>query len=229
MPGDLVDCGCFNGGSSVMMATGAPSRDVWAFDSFEGLPPAGGRSGAGARLGRRARRVRGCGRRSSASRRPLAFTSSRSTRCRRFALVSAGRRPPRGRRSAIREATLETFEPKVSPGGYVVIDDYGAWEGREATDEYRAAHGLDAPLAEIDHTAAAGASRWRLMALTARRPLHRADLGWRSTVAGAMGLRPAIAQVSADEGRLPSAAPPAPARSSRSASPRAAGSAPPPR
>ena len=41
------------------------------------------------------------------------------------------------------------------------------------------------------------------MALTARRPLHRADLGWRgSTVAGAMGLRPAIAQVSADEGRL---------------------------
>ena len=41
MPGDLVDCGCFNGGSSVMMATGAPSRDVWAFDSFEGLPPAG--------------------------------------------------------------------------------------------------------------------------------------------------------------------------------------------
>ena len=51
--------------------------------------------------------------------------------------------------------TLETFEPKVSPGGYVVIDDYGAWEGaREATDEYRAAHGLDAPLVEIDHTAA---------------------------------------------------------------------------
>ena len=25
--------------------------------------------------------------------------------------------------------TRETFEPKVSPGGFVVIDDYGTWEG----------------------------------------------------------------------------------------------------
>jgi predicted O-methyltransferase YrrM len=37
----------------------------------------------------------------------------------------------------------------------------------------------------------------------ARVPLHRADLGWRSsTVAGALGLRPAVAQVSAAEGAL---------------------------
>jgi predicted O-methyltransferase YrrM len=35
----------------------------------------------------------------------------------------------------------------------------------------------------------------------ARAPLHREDLGWRSsTVAGALGLRPAIAQISAAEG-----------------------------
>jgi predicted O-methyltransferase YrrM len=36
-----------------------------------------------------------------------------------------------------------------------------------------------------------------------RTPLHRENLGWRSsTVAGALRLRPAIAQVSEDEGRL---------------------------
>jgi predicted O-methyltransferase YrrM len=41
------------------------------------------------------------------------------------------------------------------------------------------------------------------MAATAPEPLHRKDLGWRSsTVVGALRLRPAIAQVSADEGRL---------------------------
>jgi predicted O-methyltransferase YrrM len=37
----------------------------------------------------------------------------------------------------------------------------------------------------------------------ARAPLHRAELGWRSsTVAGALGLRPAVAQISAAEGEL---------------------------
>jgi O-methyltransferase len=41
VPGAFVDCGCFNGGSSVMMSSGAPSREVWAFDSFQGLPEAG--------------------------------------------------------------------------------------------------------------------------------------------------------------------------------------------
>jgi predicted O-methyltransferase YrrM len=37
----------------------------------------------------------------------------------------------------------------------------------------------------------------------ARAPVHREDLGWRSsTVAGALGLRPAVAQISAAEGEL---------------------------
>jgi O-methyltransferase len=48
---------------------------------------------------------------------------------------------------------LETFEPKVSPGGFVVIDDYGWWDGaREATHEYRAVRGIEASLAEVDST-----------------------------------------------------------------------------
>jgi hypothetical protein len=35
-----------------------------------------------------------------------------------------------------------------------VIDDYNDWEGaKTATDEYRAEHGIDAPLREIDITA----------------------------------------------------------------------------
>jgi predicted O-methyltransferase YrrM len=41
------------------------------------------------------------------------------------------------------------------------------------------------------------------MLVKPREPLHREDLGWRSsTVAGALRLRPAIAQVTAHEGRL---------------------------
>jgi Macrocin-O-methyltransferase (TylF) len=38
LPGALVDCGTYNGGSTALLAAGAPKRNVWAFDSFEGLP-----------------------------------------------------------------------------------------------------------------------------------------------------------------------------------------------
>ncbi len=48
---------------------------------------------------------------------------------------------------------LVNLEPKVSPGGYVVIDDYNGLEAcRQATDEYRAQHGIDDEMVTIDWT-----------------------------------------------------------------------------
>jgi O-methyltransferase len=48
---------------------------------------------------------------------------------------------------------LVALEPKVSPGGFVIVDDYGGWEScRAAVDDYRAAHGIDAPLQRVDWT-----------------------------------------------------------------------------
>ena len=49
VPGDIVECGVWNGGSAVMMAVAAKNsgkaRKVWLFDSFEGDPaPAEGDS-----------------------------------------------------------------------------------------------------------------------------------------------------------------------------------------
>lgn len=163
--GDLVDCGCFNGGSSVMMSTGAPSRAVWAFDSFQGLPEAGERDPSraldwtGELVASESKAREAFERYASPARLHLVKGWFRDT----FPVTA-----PRVERVAILHAdgdwyesvklTLETFEPKVSPGGFVVIDDYGAWEGaRDATDEYRAALGIRARLVEIDHTA----SYWR--------------------------------------------------------------------
>ena len=160
--GDLVDCGCFNGGSSVMMSSGAPSREIWAFDSFEGLPAAGPRDP------RRANELVG---ELVASEAKVREAFSRFASPDRLHVVKGWFHetfPEAGaeiERVAIVHAdgdwyesvklTLETFEPKVSPGGFVVIDDYGDWEGaKEATHEYRSARGIDAPLVEIDHTAA---------------------------------------------------------------------------
>jgi len=46
---------------------------------------------------------------------------------------------------------LESLYPKLSSGGYIIIDDYGAVEGcRKAVDDYRARHSIDAPLNVID-------------------------------------------------------------------------------
>lgn len=161
VPGALVDCGTFNGGSAVMMSAGAPSREVWAFDSFEGLPEAGTEDPD------RAREWTG---ELKASEEKVREGFSRFAHPERLNVVkgwfqdSFPLAAPQIDSVAVLHAdgdwydsvrlTLETFYPKVSPGGFVVIDDYNDWEGaKTATDEYRAAHGIDAPLQEIDVTA----------------------------------------------------------------------------
>lgn len=59
------------------------------------------------------------------------------------------------------EATLTALEslyPQLSPGGYLIVDDYGALrECRTAVDEFRAAHGIREPLDKVDWTCV----RWR--------------------------------------------------------------------
>jgi O-methyltransferase len=171
VPGGFVDCGCFNGGSSVMMSSGAPTREVWAFDSFEGLPEAGPRDPDHAHdwvgeLVASEEKVREAfSRFASPTRLHVVKGWFEDT----FPKAAAGID-----RVALLHAdgdwydsvrlTLETFEPRVSLGGFVVIDDYGAWEGaRAATHEYLAARGIDASLVEIDQTAA----YWRKQAADA--------------------------------------------------------------
>jgi len=48
---------------------------------------------------------------------------------------------------------LERFYDSVQPGGFVVIDDYGHWEGcRRATDEFLKERSLDVRLVRVDYT-----------------------------------------------------------------------------
>lgn len=49
-----------------------------------------------------------------------------------------------------REALVPLY-PKLSRGGFVIVDDYNSWEGcKKAVDEYRAEHGITSPIIEID-------------------------------------------------------------------------------
>jgi O-methyltransferase len=48
---------------------------------------------------------------------------------------------------------LEALYPRLSPGGFVVIDDYGAYEAcRTAVHDYREREGIAAPIEAIDWT-----------------------------------------------------------------------------
>ena len=54
-------------------------------------------------------------------------------------------------------ALLEALYARVSPGGFVVVDDYGRDECQATVDEFRSANGIDEPLSRID----ASAAEWR--------------------------------------------------------------------
>jgi O-methyltransferase len=48
---------------------------------------------------------------------------------------------------------LVSLEPKVSSGGFVVVDDYGGWQScRAAVDDYRAERGITDPIQTVDWT-----------------------------------------------------------------------------
>jgi hypothetical protein len=52
---------------------------------------------------------------------------------------------------------LEHLFPRLSPGGVIIIDDYGHWQGaRRATDEFLAQHNIPLLLNRIDYTARIG-------------------------------------------------------------------------
>jgi O-methyltransferase len=162
IPGVIVDCGTFNGGSATMMSTGAPTREVWGFDSFEGLPTPGEHdperavSWEGELKASEAKVREAFARFANPERLHVVKGWFEDTfpqavdKIDRVALLHAD-----GDWYDSVLLTLETFYPKVSPGGFVVIDDYRDWEGaKTAADEFRAANGIDAPLVEADISAA---------------------------------------------------------------------------
>ena len=49
--------------------------------------------------------------------------------------------------------TMTALEPLVSPGGFVIVDDYGDIEAcRKAVHDYRTQNEITSPIEQIDHT-----------------------------------------------------------------------------
>ena len=154
----------WNGGSTILLSTAARrGGEVWAFDWFAGLP-------APSELdGRRA--ASELGGELVASEQKLREGFERFARIRR---ASKCERAGSRRRSEATAGeigpvavlhcdgdwfdsvllTLDVMYPLVSPGGFIVIDDYGTFPGARAGPriDSRLRAGETAPLRRIDHT-----------------------------------------------------------------------------
>jgi O-methyltransferase len=170
--GAVVECGVFKGGTSAVMASAASAtRKIWLFDSFEGLPEPKDIDGVKAREYAGGRSM---GTLSSIERcvGPLASVhelffdvlhidpSRVEIRKGWFQDTVPKARHEIGPIAVLRldgdwyestQVCLEHLYDLVVPNGFVIIDDYGYWEGcRRAVDEFVSARELSVDPIPID-------------------------------------------------------------------------------
>ncbi len=168
--GDLIETGVWRGGASILMRAtlatlGVENRTIWLADSFEGLPraspdeyPADAGTdfhyefdflavsedevrAAFERYGLLDERVRFLRGFFSDSLPPLRGQN-------RWSLLRLD-----GDMYGSTIVALESLYPDLSPGGFIVIDDYGGIpQCRQAVEDFRAANGIDEEIHEIDWT-----------------------------------------------------------------------------
>ena len=165
VPGDLIEAGAWRGGATIFMrgvlaAYGDTGRRVWVADSFQGLPrpdperfptDAGDKHWTWDQLAVPLEEVQANFARYGLLDDQVRFLPGWF----RDTLPAA----PIDRLAVLRldgdmyESTtdaLESLYPKLSEGGFCVIDDYGLPGCRRAVDDYRAAHRIDSPFVESD-------------------------------------------------------------------------------
>lgn len=168
-PGDLVETGVWRGGVTILMravlaAYGDRQRTVWAADSFEGLPvPDPERYPADTVDWSHVKPLK------------VGADAVRAN-FERYGLLDAQVRflegwfedtlpsAPIESIAVLRldgdlyQSTLDALDalyPRVSPGGWVIVDDYGGWEQcRKAVDDYRDSRAIAAPIEVVDWTGA---------------------------------------------------------------------------
>ncbi|MGJ4925557.1 TylF/MycF/NovP-related O-methyltransferase [Bradyrhizobium sp. HKCCYLS2038] len=167
--GDLMECGVWRGGACLLMKavldlSGDQDRHVWLADSFTGLPPPSQPEDQGLDLSREHYPSLAVSR--ERVERAFADFGLLDARVRFlpgfFADTLAGcaveqlavLRLDGDLYSSTRQA-LEALYDRVSPGGFIVIDDYGGLgQCAQAVDAFRAARGITSPITMIDWTGA---------------------------------------------------------------------------
>jgi len=178
VPGAIVECGVWRGGSSMAMAfallsRAASDRDMYLFDTFEGMssPTDVDLDYTGRPAMKTFERTRTghdradwCAASIQDVRANLALTGYPFERL-HFVQGKVEETLPDEAPKEIAllrldtdwyESTkheMETLYPRLTPGGVLIIDDYGHWQGsRRAVDEYLEANDVHLLLNRIDYT-----------------------------------------------------------------------------
>ncbi len=166
IPGDFIETGAWRGGTTIFMRAllkvhGDTQRVVWVADSFEGLPrPKNADDGWDY---------------SDVDYLKVSLEQVRAN-FDRFSLLDDQVRFLKGwfsetlpgapieRLSLLRldgdmySSTMDALTNlyhRMSEGGFVIVDDYHSWPAcKKAVDEFRARHGISAPMQDIDWTGA---------------------------------------------------------------------------
>jgi O-methyltransferase len=167
VPGDLIETGVWRGGAAIFMRAmlrvlGVEDRCVWAADSFEGLPApdpdrypidAGSKAYTAKFLAVSLEDVKRHFEQYGMLDDQVRFVKGwfRDTlptlRSRQWSLIRLD--------GDLYESTmvaLESLYPGLSPGGYVIIDDYSLRRCRRAVDDYRERNGVSEEICQIDWT-----------------------------------------------------------------------------
>lgn len=182
LPGAIVECGVWRGGSMAaaartLLQLGQPDRELWLYDTFEGMSPPTeqdhdflGREAAVLMAEQSPSQADSIWCRSELDevQTNLSETGYPTDRIRYVVgpveETLASQFPTRI--AVLRldtdwyESTrceLETLFPRLVPGGILIVDDYGHWEGcRRAVDEYLERNGIPMFLHRIDYTGRLG-------------------------------------------------------------------------
>jgi O-methyltransferase len=167
VPGDVIECGVWRGGAAIFMraalaALGVTDRLVWVADSFQGLPKPdpkhvadrGDQHWTQAALAVPLEEVkRNFSRYNMLDQQvrflPGWFNETLPTApIERLAVLRAD-----GDMYGSTIDILNSLYPKLSVGGFAIIDDYGAVPAcRAAVEDYRSEHGIAEPIERIDWT-----------------------------------------------------------------------------
>jgi O-methyltransferase len=167
VPGDLIETGVWRGGACIFMkanllAAGDTTRTVWVADSFQGLPPpnetlypadAGDDLHTRTGLSVGAEQVRHNFERYGVLDDRVKFLvgwfkdTLPAAPIEQLALIRLD--------GDMYESTAQAIEPlypKLSPGGFILIDDYGSHgsQAGQAVHDYRAKHGIDEEIIDVD-------------------------------------------------------------------------------
>ncbi len=175
--GCFVECGVWRGGCAAVMGSIADrigsNRKIWLFDSFEGLPEPSKKDGQQAKVyagGRNSGDLKSIGRAVASLEDVERLLFSKLKLNRNNLVIVKGwfqevlpyHKQRIGPIAILRidadwhhstKVCLECLYDNVIEGGYVILDDYGYWEGcRKAVNEFIEERKLKVKLEKIDET-----------------------------------------------------------------------------